>query len=86
MSLWFAKIPKEEYINRNIVWVPLCTDAQRQTLLVETFTGDRIFPVKTLILIHWKKHMENIHYNFCIDEYKSFRHNLMKNDGFIRND
>ena len=25
-------------------------------------------------------------YSFCIDEHKSFRHNLMRNDGFIKND
>ena len=25
-------------------------------------------------------------YTFCITEYKSFRHNLMRNDGFIEKD
>ena len=25
-------------------------------------------------------------HNFCIDKYKLFRHNLMRNDGFIKND
>ena len=30
--------------------------------------------------------MLNEKHNFCIDKYKLFRHNLMRNDGFIKND
>ena len=33
----------EEYINRTIVWVLLCTDVERQTLFFDTFAGDRFF-------------------------------------------
>ena len=28
----------------------------------------------------------NNKYNFCIEEYKSFRDNLMRSEGFIKND
>ena len=45
-------------IPKNIVWVPLYTDVQRQTVFVELLTGNRFSPVKTLILIHWKEHMK----------------------------
>ena len=30
--------------------------------------------------------MLNEKHNFGFDEHKSFRHNLMRNDGFIKND
>ena len=96
MSLWFAKIPKEEYINRNIVWVPLCTDVQRQTLFLDTFAGIRLICYENIDTNLLKETYEKIFndiiimlnekHNFCIDEYKSFRHNLMKNDEFIKND
>ena len=47
---WFHKCfsdllknPKEECVNGNIVWVPLCTDVQRRTSFVDIFAGDRFF-------------------------------------------
>ena len=54
----FQHTLKEEYANENFVWVPLCTDVQRQTLCDDTFPGNRFFAMKILILIHWKKHMK----------------------------
>ena len=76
---------KEEYVDGYIVWVLLCTDLLRHTLFVDIHSGNRFFAVNILILFRWKKHMK--HYSFilccCIIEYKSFRHNLMRNDGFI---
>ena len=53
------KIPKEEYLNENVVWVPLCTDVQRQPLCVDTFADNRFFVVKKLIPPRWKKYMKN---------------------------
>ena len=34
---------REEYMNGNIDWVPLCIDVQRQTLFDGIFAGDRFF-------------------------------------------
>ena len=90
------KIPKEEYGNGNIVWVPLCTDVQRQTLFVDTFADNRFFCGENIdttslkeiykTLFNYFMILLNNKYNFCIKEYKLFRHKLMRKDGFIKND
>ena len=89
------KIQKEEYVDGNIVWVLLCTDIQRQTLFVDIFAGNSVFRgehIDTLsleetyeTLFNYIMILLNEKYSFCIFEYKSFRHNLMRNDGFIKN-
>ena len=46
------KYLKEEYVNGNIVWVPLCTNVQIQkNTFVDTFADNRFFAVKMLILL-----------------------------------
>ena len=37
------KIHKEEYVDENMVWVPLCTNGLRQTLFVDIHSGNRFF-------------------------------------------
>ena len=37
------KNQKEEFVDRNVVQVPLCIDKQRQTLFVDTFPGNMLF-------------------------------------------
>ena len=58
------QIQKEEYVNVNVVWVPLCTDVQRQILYIDTFTDNSFFAVKVLILLRWKKYMK--HYSIIL--------------------
>ena len=58
------KIHKEEYVDGNMVWVPLCTNGLRQTLFVDIHSGKRFFAVDKLILFRWKKHM--IHYSIIL--------------------
>ena len=90
------KIHKEEYVDGNMVWVPLCTDVHIQNLFFDTFVGDRLFSCEEIDTNLLKETFEkmfnyiiimlNEKYNFCIGQYQSFRHNLMKNDGCIKND
>ena len=90
------KFPKIDYVNGNIDWVPLCTDLQRQTLFVDTFAGNIFFGCENINTNSLKETYGNIFncimkilnekYNLCIDEYKSVRHNLMRNHGFIKDD
>ena len=58
------QIQKEEYVNVNVVWVPLCTDVQRQILYIDTFTDNSFFAVKVLILLRRKKYMK--HYSIIL--------------------
>ena len=58
------KIQKEEYVDGNVVWVPLCIDIQRQTLCVDIFAGNRFFAVIICIPFRWKKHMK--HYSIIL--------------------
>ena len=79
-----------------MVWVPLCTDVHIQNLFFDTFVGDRLFSCEEIDTNLLKETFEkmfnyiiimlNEKYNFCIGQYQSFRHNLMKNDGCIKND
>ena len=90
------KIYKEKYVDENVVWVPICTDIQRQTLFVDTFAGDRCFHGEHINTLSLEETYEtlfnhimillNEKYFLYIIEYKSFRHNLMRNDGLIKND
>ena len=43
-------LSKQDSSNGNIVWVPLCTDKQRQILFVDIFLDNRFFVVNILIL------------------------------------
>ena len=90
------KIHKEEYVDGNMVWVPLCTDGLRQTLFVDIHSGKRFFRGEQIDTLSLEETYDTLFnyimilldekYTFCITEYKSFRHNLMRNDGFIKND
>ena len=56
---------KEEYVDGNMVWVPLCTDLLRQTLFVDIHAGKIFFlAVNKLMLFRWKKHMK--HYSIIL--------------------
>ena len=58
------KIYKEKYVDENVVWVPICTDIQRQTLFVDTFADNRFFAVNILTLLRWKKYIK--HYSIIL--------------------
>ena len=87
------KIHKESYVDGIMIWVPLNTDILRQTLFVGTHAHKRFFRGKQIDTLSLKKTYDtlfdyvmillNKEYNFSMDDYKSFRHNLMRNDGFI---
>ena len=90
------KLKKKEYVDGNIVWILLGTEIQRQTLFIEIFADNRFFRgehIDTIsleetyeILFNYIMILLNEKYSFCIIEYKLFRHNLMRNDRFIKND
>ena len=76
-----------------MIWVPLNTDILRQTLFVDTHAHERFFRGNQIDTLSLKKTYDtlfnyvmillNQKYNFSMNDYKSFRHNLMRNDGFI---
>ena len=88
-------IHKEEYVDENMVWVLLCTNGLRQTLFVDIHSGKRFFRGEQIDTLSLEETYDTLFnyimilldekYTFCITEYKSFRHNLMRNDGFIKN-
>ena len=78
-----------------MTWVPLNSDGLRQTLFIDTYAGERFFCGEQINTLSLKEKYDTLFnyvmillekkYSFCITEYKSFRHNLMRNDGFIEN-
>ena len=76
-----------------MIWAPLNSDGLRQTLFVDTHAGKRIFRGEQIDTLSLKETYDTLfnyvmillekQYSFCITEYKSFRHNLMRNDRFI---
>ena len=84
---------KESNAGGNMIWVPLNSDGLRQTLFVDTHAGERLFCGDQIDTLSLKEKYDTLFnyvmillekkYSFCITEYKSFRHNLMRNDGFI---
>ena len=87
------KFHKESWVDGIMIWVPLNTDRLRQTLFVDTHADKRIFRGGKIDTLSLKKTYDTLFnyvmillekiYTFSIPEYKSFRHNLMRNDGFI---
>ena len=84
---------KEEYVDENMVWVPLWTNGLRQTLFVDIHSGNffRGEKIDTLsleetydILSNYIMILLDEKYTFFITEYKSFRYNLMRNDGLLK--
>ena len=86
---------KKEYVNGNMFGLPYIL-IFKDILYLLTHLQVIFFSCEDIDTISLKDTYEKIFvfimkmlnekYNFCIDEYKSFRHNLMRNDGFIKND
>ena len=58
------KIHKESYVDGIMIWVPVNTDGLRQTLIINTHLGKRLFAVNKLIHFHKKKY--TIHYSIIL--------------------
>ena len=83
------EIHKESYVGGNMIWVPLNTDGLRQTLFVDTHPSKMIFCGEQIDKLSLKERYNtlfNCKCTFCITEYKLFRYNLMRNDGFSKKD
>ena len=90
------EIHKESYVGGNMIWIPLNTDGLRQTLFIDTHPGKRIFCGEQIDTLSLKERYDtSFNYimilfeekcTFCITEYKLFRYNLMRNDGFSEKD